>query len=82
MGPKIIKIVYVLIAILLGLGALGILFAAFAVGAVYGIVALVIICPLYFLIDLALWRIFLEVVMAIFRMAEDLRFIRERGDLR
>jgi Domain of unknown function (DUF4282) len=81
-GPKIIKIVYVLIAVLLGLGAVGLLFIAFAESAIFGIVALVVICPLYFLINLALWRILLEVVMAIFRMAEDLRSIRERGDLR
>ena len=58
------------------------MFIAFAESTIFGIIALVVICPLYFLINLALWRIFLEVVMAIFRMAEDLRSIRERGDLR
>jgi hypothetical protein len=81
-APKVIKVLYVLIMIVLGLGALGIVLEAFLVRAVLGIFALVIVAPLYFFILLALYRIVLELFMVIFRIAEDVRTIRDRGGLR
>jgi Domain of unknown function (DUF4282) len=80
--PKVVKVVYVLIMILIGLSALGFLAVAFHISVAFGIIALVILCPLYFFVYVALWRIALEIFMVIFRISDDVRSIRERGDLR
>jgi hypothetical protein len=80
--PKVIKVLYVLIMILLALGGLGLAAAAFSLSVVAGIFALLIVVPLVFLIYLALWRVVLEVFMVIFRISEDLRIIRDHGGFR
>jgi hypothetical protein len=80
--PKIVKVVYVLIMIMLSLSTVAFLLFAFDVSLKFGIISLVIIAPLYFFAWLALWRIFLEIFVVIFRIADDIRALRERGDLR
>jgi Domain of unknown function (DUF4282) len=80
--PKVVKVLYVLITAGLALVELGYLLFAFKASAIFGIISLVILCPLSFFVYLALWRVLLELFMVIFRMADDLRSIRERGDLR
>jgi Domain of unknown function (DUF4282) len=80
--PKIVKVVYVLIMTLLSLSTLAFLYVAFHVSLTFGIISLVIIAPLYFFVWLALWRIFLEIFVVIFRIADDIRALRDRGDLR
>jgi hypothetical protein len=80
--PKIVKIVYVLIMTMLSLSTLAFLYVAFRTSLTFGIVSLVIIAPLYFFVWLALWRIFLEIFVVIFRVADDIRALRDRGDLR
>jgi hypothetical protein len=77
---KVIKVVYVLIMILLGLSAVSYAIFAFRIDTLFGVISLVILCPLYFFICLALWRIVLEVIVVVFRIAEDLHAIRLRGD--
>jgi hypothetical protein len=79
--PKIVKVVYVLITIILSLWALGFAIFAFRVNAVIGIVVLFIVCPIFFVIYLSLWRMVLELVMVVFRIAGDIRSIRARGEL-
>jgi hypothetical protein len=79
--PKVVKVIYVLIMILTGLGALVYALIAFRINAAFGIISLLILCPLFFLVELALWRILLELFIVIFRIADDLRLIRVRGDL-
>ena len=73
--PRVIKVVYVIIMILVGLSTLGYIifgFAAFkAVGIVFIPVALLI-----GLIYLALARIGFEIVMVIFRMGDDIHAMR------
>jgi hypothetical protein len=78
--PKIAKVVYVLVTILLGLATVGFLIFCFIESAALGIVALVVLCPLYFFINLAIWRIGMELMIVLFRMAEDIRSMRIRGD--
>jgi hypothetical protein len=80
--PKVVKVVYVLIMILLALGELTFAVVAFRISPASGIIALLILCPVSFFVYLALWRILLEIFMVIFRIAEDLQAIRTRGDLR
>lgn len=80
--PKVVKVIYVLIMALTGLGAVGFAITAFRITPVFGIISLLILCPLFFLVEVALWRIVLELFIVIFRIADDLRVIRVRGDLR
>jgi hypothetical protein len=80
--PKVVKVVYVLIMAGLALAELGYLIFAFKASMLFGIISLVILCPLSFLVYLALWRILLELFIVVFRIADDIRSIRERGDLR
>lgn len=77
--PKVVKVVYVLVTILLGLTTLWFLVVAFKLGALAGIITLLIVAPLFFFIELALWRIALELFVVIFRIADDIRAIRDRG---
>jgi Domain of unknown function (DUF4282) len=77
---KVVKIVYVLIMVGLGLSALGMDIMTFTfAGPLPGLVMLVIATPLYFFVYLALWRMVLEAAVVFYRMADDLRAIRERG---
>jgi hypothetical protein len=73
--PRVIKVVYVIIMIVIGLSTLGYIifgFAAFkAVGIIFVPVALLI-----GLIYLALARIGFEIVMVIFRMGDDIHAMR------
>jgi hypothetical protein len=80
--PKVVKVVYALIMAGLALAEVGYLIFAFKANAVFGIISLVILCPLSFFVYLALWRILLELFIVVFRIADDIRSIRERGDFR
>ena len=80
--PKVVKVLYVLIMAGLALAEIGYLLFAFKESAIFGIISLLILCPLTFLVYLALWRILLELFIVIFRISDDLRSIRERGDSR
>jgi hypothetical protein len=77
-----VKVVYVLITILLVLVSLVFVVFAFLTGPVEGIVALFIGAPLFFFVYLSLCRISLEIFVVVFRIADDIRVIRDRGGLR
>jgi hypothetical protein len=47
---------------------------------VFGLIVLIILGPLFGIIVLAFWRLVLESFVVVFRIAEDLRAVRERGD--
>ena len=79
--PTVVKVLYVLIVIVLGVSGLGFAVTAFLVNKILGIFVLVVVAPLIFIISLALYRIVLELFIVIFRIAEDLRAIRNRGSL-
>src|ERR1700691_4527539 len=77
--PTVIKVLYVLILIGTALSALVFTITAFRAGPIFGIGVLVIGDPLFIIIVLAFYRIILEFFVVIFRVAEDIRAIRERG---
>ncbi len=77
--PTIIKIVYILAIIGVGFSTLFVAVDGFVYLHVYGFFVLLIICPLYFFFSLLLTRIYMELIMVIFRLAGDLRIIRDRG---
>jgi Domain of unknown function (DUF4282) len=80
--PKVIKALYVLIAIGTVVSALLFTIFAFKASTAFGLVTLVIGDPLFIIIVLAIYRIALEFFMVIFRVGEDIRALRERGDVR
>ncbi len=80
--PKVVKVLYLLIVVVVGLSALAFTVSMLAANLVLGLVVLLIGAPLYFLVVTALYRIILEFFMVIFRMAEDIRALRERGEFR
>ena len=80
--PKVVKVLYLLIVIVIGLSALAFTVTMLASNLVLGLIVLLIGAPLYFLVVTALYRITLEFFMVIFRMAEDIRALRERGEIR
>jgi Domain of unknown function (DUF4282) len=80
--PKVVKVLYVLIVVVVGLSALGFALSVLATSPGLGLIVLLIGAPLYFLVVTALYRITLEFFMVVFRMAQDIRAIRERGDFR
>jgi hypothetical protein len=80
--PKVIKVLYVLIVIGTVVSALVFTFIAFKASLVFGFLTLLIGDPLFILIVLAIYRIILEIFVVGFRAAEDIRVVRERGDLR
>jgi len=78
----VIKVLYVLVVIITGLSALLFTYSAFATNTTFGLLTLVIGDPLFIIIVLALWRLFLEACIVFFRIAEDIRVLRERGEIR
>jgi hypothetical protein len=78
---KIIKVVYVLITILTVLSALSYTIFAFKLSAAFGLITLIIGDPLFIIIVLAFWRLVLEFFVVVFRIAEDTRAMRERGEI-
>ncbi len=80
--PKVVKVLYLLIVVVVGLSALAFAVTMLASNLVLGLIVLLIGAPLYFLVVTALYRITLEFFMVIFRMAEDIRALRERGEIR
>jgi Domain of unknown function (DUF4282) len=79
---KIIKVVYVLILVLTVLYALVFTIWSFRLSAPAGLFVLIIGDPLFILIVMAFWRLVLESFIVVFRIAEDTRAMRERGDIR
>lgn len=77
--PTVVKVLYVLIMIVLGLTGIGFAVSTFSLNKIAGIFVLVVVAPLFFFVSLALYRIVLELFVVIFRIAEDLRAIRNRG---
>jgi Domain of unknown function (DUF4282) len=80
--PTVVKVLYVLIMIVLALTGLGFAVSAFTLNKIVGIFVLIVVAPLFFFVSLALYRIVLELFMVIFRIAEDLRAIRDQGGVR
>jgi len=79
--PKVIKVLYMLIVIGTVISALVFTIIAFEASTVFGFLVLVFGDPLFILIVLAIYRIILEFFVVTFRVAEDIRALRERGDL-
>ncbi len=70
-ATKIIKVLYVLAIIVIGLYAVFFIGAAFHNSTAAGIVVLLIVAPIFSLISLIYTRVLLEVFIALFRIMEN-----------
>jgi hypothetical protein len=77
---RIIRVLYALILIMTVLAALLYTILAFSASPAFGFLTLIIGDPLFIIIVLASWRLILESFVIIFRIAEDVHALRERGD--
>ena len=80
-SARIIRFVYALIVILYTIGAVFVFIASLASGSVIGIFTALILVPLGYLVYLILTRIWMEILIVVFRMGDDVRAIRERGEM-
>ena len=80
--PSVIKVLYMLIVIGTVASALVFTIIVFKASVLFGFLMLVFGDPLFVLIVLAIYRIILEFFVVTFRVAEDIRALRERGDVR
>jgi hypothetical protein len=69
--PKIIKIIFGVVIAASAIIALFVVAAAFQANAAAGLIVLLIGAPLIFFFYVILYRVFLEVVMAVFTIAEN-----------
>ncbi len=79
---RYVKFAYVLATILIFLVALAYTIFAFAVSKVVGLVVLIIGDPLYILLSMILCRISVEFIIVFFRIGDDIKVLRDRGDVR
>ena len=68
---KIIKVLFILAIIGSAIGALFLLFAGFTSGNFFGVLFALVLAPLAFLIYTILARVWLEIVIVLFRIAEN-----------
>jgi len=74
---KLIRVIFGLGLIVVGFGALSMLIAGFSQGFMAGILAL-ILAPLVFLLFAMYLRVVLEVLIVLFRIAENVALIADR----
>ena len=72
---RVIKVLYILLLVVIGLGLLGFIVAAIASGGAGAIIAALIAGPLVALLYVVYARVFLEIILAIFRILESNREI-------
>ncbi len=75
---KMIKFLYIVGMVFAGLGAVVFIIGGFSRGAGYGIAAL-IFSPLLFLVYVIFARVWLEIIIVIFRIAEHTAEIAQQG---
>lgn len=67
---RVLKVIYVLSMIVIGLSALAFVGAAFSRNTGFGLITLVVLAPFFSLLYLVYVRVLLEIVIAIFRIME------------
>ncbi len=78
--PKVVKALYMLIMIGTVVSALVFTIIMFRVSTPFGILTLLVADPLFILIVMAIYRMILEFFVVVFRVAEDIHALRERGE--
>jgi hypothetical protein len=77
--PKIIKVLYVLMTVVVALWTLALVLWAFRASTGAGILTLVILAPIFFVIAMIYVRVGLELLIVFFRIHGDVEEINRRG---
>lgn len=77
---RVIKILYILFVLGAAIASLVIIIFGFSQSAGTGILNLLIVAPLVFLIWVISARVYLEIIIVVFRIGEDLSDIKKRGE--
>jgi hypothetical protein len=75
--PSIIKVLFILILVVIGLGALGMIIAGFTQGALTGLLTLIIAVPIGGFLYILFARVWLEIIVVLFRIEEHVATIAE-----
>lgn len=78
---KIIRFVYALTVALYTLGAVGLLIAGLASGSAAGVFAGLILVPVGYLVYLIFIRMWMEFLIVVFRMGDDIHALRSGGPM-
>ena len=70
--PRVIGVLYGILVVLAGIGAIALVISMFMMHRGLGVLALLILGPLYFFLSVLGYRVMLELVMAIFRIKQQL----------
>ncbi|MEW6357718.1 MAG: DUF4282 domain-containing protein [Planctomycetota bacterium] len=76
---RLIKVLYILVIVAAGLSVLGILGGSVARGPV-GILIGIVVAPVVFILSVLWGRVWLELIIVMFRIAENVNKIAERKD--
>ena len=76
---KLIKLIFIIALIAIGLTALFIIVASFGVSAAAGLAGLLIIAPLFVLFATIYTRVLLELIIVVFRISEHAAEIAAQG---
>jgi hypothetical protein len=80
--PSIIKILFILILVVIGLGALGMIIVGFTQGVLAGLAMLIIGVPIGGFLYILFARVWLEIVVVLFRIEENTAIMAERSGKR
>lgn len=78
---RIIRFVYLLIVILYTIGAVMFFILGLASGTATGVLSALVVIPLAYLVYLILTRIWMEILIVVFRIGDDIHAIRQAGGL-
>lgn len=78
---KIIRFVYMLIVAFLSIGAIGLFVGGLVSGTATGVLGALVFVPLGYLVYLILTRIWMEILIVVFRIGDDIHAIRLGGGM-
>jgi hypothetical protein len=78
--PSIARVVYIILIVLAGLWALVVLGGGFKSGSLGSVLGALILAPLGFLLGVLVSRIYIELVLVIFRIAENTKHLGRPAD--
>ena len=79
---SIIKVLYILAVIGSAIAAIGLLISGFASGKAAGVLFAIVISPIAFILYVILARVWMEVILVLFRIAENTGKLVEQNEIK
>lgn len=76
---RIVRLLYVITTVVLALWTIALVVIAFNISSALGVVALLLVGPLFFVVSLTYARVGLELMIVFFRISENVQAINEWG---